>query len=193
MKKIFENKVFKIVTGCVKAVLAIVLISYIGLILVQRFSGNKSIMGYRFFTIATASMKGVYDVNDVIIVEDCDTSKLKIGDDVTYIGNRAGLEGKIITHRIIKVEDEKNGGKIFTTQGVAAENEDPPITDSQILGKVSGKLPFITQINHVVRSNVGFFTIVFVPLVLIIVLEILQTITDYQLEKHEIEEIQKGD
>lgn len=189
MKKIFENKVFKIVTGCIKAFLVIVLISYIGLIMIQRFSGNKSIMGYRFFTIATASMKGVYDINDVIIVEDYDTSLLNVGDDVTYIGNRAGLEGKIITHRIIKVEDESNGGKIFTTKGVSSPNEDPPIRDSQILGKVYGKLPFITQINHIVRSNVGFFSLVFVPLVLIIILEILQSVTDYQLEKHQIEKI----
>ena len=150
-------------------------------------------MGYRFFTVVTASMKGVYDVNDVIVVEDCDTATLKIGDDVAYLGSRAGLEGKIITHRIIKIEDQESGGRIFTTKGIASPNEDPPILDTQILGIVTGKLPFITQVNHIIRSNVGFFTLIFVPLVLIIVLEILQTITDYQLEKHEIQEIKKDE
>ena len=193
MKKIFENKIFKITTGVVKTFLVVVLVCYIGLILIQRFNGNKSIGGYRFFTVVTASMKGVYDVNDVIYVQDCDTSTLKVGDDVAYLGTRAGLEGKIITHRIIRAEDQSSGGRVFVTKGTASKNEDPPIMDTQILGIVKGKVPFITQVNHIVRSQAGFFTLIFVPHVLIIVLEILQTITDYQLEKHEIQEIKKDE
>lgn len=193
MKKIFDNRIFKIVTGIVKTFLVIVLVCYISLILIQRMNGNKSIMGYRFFTVVTASMKGVYNVNDVIYVQDCDTGSLKVGDDVAYMGSRAGLEGKIITHRIIRIEDQSSGGRIFVTKGTASKNEDPPIIDTQILGKVKGKVPFITQVNHMVRSQVGFFSLIFVPLVLIIVLEILQTITDYQLEKHEIQEIKKDE
>ena len=193
ISQILDNKVFKIVTGIIRFCVILTLACYIGFILVQRLTGNKSIGGYRVFTVVTASMKGVYNVNDVIIVKDCDTNKLKIGDDVAYLGNRAGLENKIITHRIIKLEEKSNGGRIFTTKGVASENEDPPITDDQILGQVVGVLPFITQINHLIHHNVGFFTLIFIPLVLVIVLEILQTITDYQLEKNEIREIDKDE
>ena len=59
------------------------------------------------------------------------------------------------------------------------------------MGRVIGTIPVITQINHVVQSQLGFFTVIFVPLVLVIVLEILQTITEYQIDRHEIQEIQK--
>lgn len=188
---LLDNKIFKIITGIIRFCVVAVLVFYVGFIIAQRLTGNKSIGGYRVFTVVTASMTGVYNVNDVIVVKDYDTAKLKVGDDVAYLGNRAGLENKIITHRIVKIEDDSDGGRIITTKGVALEYEDPAIRDEQILGKVVGVLPFITQINHLIHHNVGFFTLIFIPLVLVIVLEILQTITDYQLEKNEIQEIEK--
>ena len=191
MKKIFDNKVFKIVTGCIKAFIIFIMVFYVGFVIAPRISGNKSIMGYRFFTVATGSMKGVYNINDVIVVCDFDVKNLKVGDDVAYLGTRAGLEGKIIVHRIIRIENASDGKLLFTTKGVNSNVEDPVIKSEQILGKVSGKLPVITQINHLVRSQVGFFSLIFCPLVLVIVLEILQTITDYQLEKNEIQKIEK--
>ena len=119
-----------------------------------------------------------------------DTKKLKVGDDIAFIGNRGGLENKLVTHRIIKIEEESNG-RIFTTKGVKNSVEDPSITESQILGKVVGVVPVVTQINHVVKSQLGFFCLIFCPLVLVIVLEILQTITDIKLENNELQEINK--
>jgi len=191
MKKVFDNKIFKTVVGIVRTFLIIMMVFYVGFVILQRLSGNNSIMGYRFFTVATGSMKGVYNVNDVIAVQDCEVKNLKVGDDIAYMGRRAGLEGKIIVHRIIRIEDAADGSHILTTKGVNSAVEDPTINDSQVLGCVQGKIPVITQINHIVRSQVGFFTLIFIPLVLVIVLEILQTITDYQLDQNEIQRIEK--
>ena len=192
MKKIFDNRIFKFGIICIKAFLIIMMVFYVAFVVAQRLSGNQSIMQYRFFTVATGSMKGVYNINDVIAVHDCNSKDLNVGDDIAYIGTRAGLEGKIIVHRIIKVEDASDGGKILTTKGVNSPNSDPSITDDQVLGLVVGKVPVISQINHVVRSQVGFFSLIFCPLVLVIVLEILQSITDYQLEKKQIQEVKRS-
>lgn len=190
MGSIFNNKIFKIVYGTLKTIFFTILILYVVFICVQRLSGNNSVFGFRFFTVATGSMKGVYNVNDVIAVKDFDNKKLKVGDDIAFIGNRGGLENKLVTHRIIKIEEESNG-RIFTTKGVKNSVEDPSITESQILGKVVGVVPVVTQINHVVKSQLGFFCLIFCPLVLVIVLEILQTITDIKLENNELQEINK--
>ncbi len=191
MKKLFDNKIFRLIVGLVKTFIILVMICYVGFVIVQRITGNKSIMGYRFFTVATGSMKGVYNINDVIAVKDYDSNQLKVGDDIAYLGQRAGLEGKIIVHRLVKIEEGSDGGRVFTTKGVNSNVEDPVILDDQILGKVTGKVPIISEINHLVRSQLGFFSLIFCPLVVIIVLEILQTITDYQLEKNQIQEIEK--
>ena len=188
MGSIFNNKIFKIVYGTLKKIFFTILILYVVFICVQRLSVNNTVFGFRLFTVATGSMKGVYNVNDVIAVKDFDNKKLKVGDDIAFIGNRGGLENKLVTHRIIKIEEESNG-RIFTTKGVKNSVEDPSITESQILGKVVGVVPVVTQINHVVKSQLGFFCLIFCPLVLVIVLEILQTITDIKLENNELQEI----
>lgn len=190
MGSIFNNKIFKIVYGTLKTIFFIILILYVVFICVQRLSGNNSVFGFRLFTVATGSMKGVYNVNDVIAVKDFDNKKLKVGDDIAFVGNRGGLENKLVTHRIIKIEEESNV-RIFTTKGVKNSVEDPSITESQILGKVVGVVPVVTQINHVLKSQLGFFCLIFWPLVLVIVLEILQTITDIKLENNELQEINK--
>ena len=190
MGSIFNNKIFKIVYGTLKTIFFIILILYVVFICVQRLSGNNSVFGFRLFTVATGSMKGVYNVNDVIAVKDFDNKKLKVGDDIAFVGNRGGLENKLVTHRIIKIEEESNV-RIFTTKGVKNSVEDPSITESQILGKVVGVVPVVTQINHVVKSQLGLFCLIFWPLVLVIVLEILQTITDIKLENNELQEINK--
>ena len=192
MKKLnafFSNKIFKLIFGLLRFVVYGLLIVYVAFTLFQRFTNNSSFYGYRLFNVATGSMIPVYNINDVIIVKETDVNTLKVGDDVAYKGTRAGLEGKIITHRIIKIEEDKNGEVRFFTQGVNNPNADPSITGDQILGKVEGKLFFINQLNHVVKSNLGFFFLVFCPLVLVIALEIAQSIIEYKLEKNEIQEI----
>lgn len=191
VKKIFDNKLFQFAMGLVRFILGAIILFYVVFVVLQRFSGNKSVMGYRLFTVATGSMSGVYEVNDVIAVQDCDINTLKVGDDIAYQGNRGGLEGMLITHRIIKIEVGEDGKKIFTTKGVNAPAADPVISEKQVLGKVVGIVPLISLLNHVVKSQLGFFLLIFCPLVLIIVLEVLQTITDIQLEKNEIREIKK--
>ncbi len=192
MAKLFDNIIFKIIMGIIKTIFTILIVVYLGMILFQRITGNQSVMGYRLFTVATGSMAGVYDVNDVIAVKDFDVDKLKVGDDVAYQGTRGGLQGMLITHRIIRIEDKEDGsGRIFVTKGVNSPAEDPSIEEGQILGKVVGVVPVITTVNHIVKSQAGFFLLIFCPLVIIIVLEVLQTITDIQLEKHEIQEIKK--
>ena len=166
--KIFNNKIFRNVYMTIKICFILMVVLYLSFIMLQRLSGNKSIFGYRLFTVATGSMAGVYDINDVIIVKDCDTKSLKVGDDIAYQGIRGDLQGKLVTHRIIKMEEKSDGKYIYTTKGVAS-------------------------LNHVVKSQVGFFLLIFIPLVLVIVLEVLQTITDIKIEKNEIRRIEKNE
>ena len=192
MTNILHNKIFSIIYTIIRDIFFFVVILYLAFILLQRISGNNSIFGYRLFTVATGSMAGVYDINDVIAVKDYDVLKLKVGDDIAYRGSRGGLEGKLITHRIIRITNTDHG-RVYVTRGVNAPTEDPSIESYQILGKVVGVVPIISVLNHVIKSQLGFFALVFCPLVIVIVLEVLQTITDIKLEKEEIREINHND
>ena len=72
---------------------------------------------------------------------------------------------------------------IIHTKGVSNILEDPVITNNKIYGKVESKLTFISLINKTIKNKYGFFFLIFVPLVLVIFLEIADTITDQKLEK----------
>ena len=188
MKKLLDNKIFKLAFGIIKGIFFILICAYLAFIIIQNVSGNRSVFGYRMFDIASSSMSGVYEVHDVILVKDFDTSKLKVGDDIVYNGERAGLDGKLVTHRIISIENnEKEGGRIFTTKGVKNDIEDPAIHDNQVIGKVVGIVPIISPVNHIVKSQVGFFLCVFCPIVIIISLEVFTTLTEMKEEKIKLE------
>ena len=181
-----NNKVIKFIYGLFKFLIFTVLIVYVAFVLYQRFTDNASLFGYRVFTVASGSMTPAYNVNDVIYIKEVDPGTLKVGDDIAYQGEMGSFKGLIITHRIIDIEEESDGSLRIFTQGINNENEDPSINEDQILGKVYGKVFFISELNHVVKSTWGFFLLIFVPLTLVIVLEILETIVEYRLDNNKI-------
>ena len=189
MKK-SKLKKFTTIKWIVDIVTVLILVVYISTILIQRVSGNNSVLGYRMFNVASESMIPVYKVNDVIAVKDCNPDTLKVGDDIAYMGHDSSLDGKIITHRIIKIEDNK-GIKEITTKGINNDLTDPPITMNQILGKVVGVVPFISAINHLVMTQAGFFFLIFVPVVLIACMEIADTVIESKIAKKELIEIKE--
>ena len=176
------KKILRILSKIIKIGFLFIIILYLSFILVQKLSDNKGIGGYRVFTILTGSMKGVYNINDVVLVKEVDKSTLKVGDDIAYLGTKESYKGKIVTHRIIDIEN-KNNNRIIHTKGVSNILEDPVITNNKIYGKVERRLVLISLINKAIKNKYGFFFLIFVPLVLVIFLEIADTIVDRKLEK----------
>lgn len=184
LRKILDSKYFQIPYKIIKAIIFIVLLLYVVFTIIQRVSGNQSIFGYRLFAVATGSMVPDYNINDVLAIKEVNHNELKVGDDITYLGKKQDVSGKIVTHRIIDIE-EKNGKKTYLTKGINNEVEDPTIGDNQIYGKVVGKVPVVTQINHIVKNQYGFFFLIFLPLVIVIFLEIADTVTEMKQDKIE--------
>lgn len=187
LRKILDSKYFQIPYKIIKVMIIIVMVTYVTFIIAQRVSGNKSIFGYRIFTVATGSMIPDYDINDVLAIKEVNSNDLKIGDDITYLGKKLDVNGKIVTHRIIDIKTE-NGVKEFITKGVNSTAEDPAITDNQIYGKVLGKIPVVTTINHIIKNQYGFFFLIFLPLVTVVFLEIADTVTEIKTEKKKVED-----
>lgn len=187
LRKILDSKYFQIPYKIVKAIIIIVMVTYVTFVIAQRVSGNKSIFGYRIFTVATGSMIPDYEINDVLAIKEVNSNDLKVGDDITYLGKKLDVNGRIVTHRIIDIKTE-DGEKKFITKGINSVAEDPAITDDQIYGKVIGKIPIITTINHIIKNQYGFFFLIFLPLVTVIFLEIADTVTEIKTEKKKVED-----
>lgn len=181
---LFNNKIVKFIYGLLKTIVVIMVVVYIGFLALQRFSNNSSVMGYRVFRVVSPSMVPVYEVNDIVLVKDITLKELKVDDDITYQGTHGEMAGKIVTHRIIKIEESENGVDI-QTKGVANEDADPIIHFDQVYGKVVCELVPISIINGFLSNIYGFFFFIFVPFVVIVFVEILDTMNKLKEDNDE--------
>lgn len=188
MKKILNNKILKIVYNIIKFIVVGALILYVLFLAVQRFTNNSSVGGYRVFTIASGSMEPVYEMGDVLLVKEKSLDTLNVGDDITYIGEIGDFKDRIVTHRIIELnkEDDK-----IRTQGLANPEPDPVIKSNQILGKVTYKFVIISFLTKLTRNKIGFYFLIFVPLVLVIFLEVVDIVTQLKEESDDNEDKDK--
>lgn len=184
MRKIIDNKIFKIIYGIFKFIFIAILVIYIAFLAIQKFSDSGNIMGYRLYTIVTGSMEPELTVGDVILVEETSFDALKLKDVITYESKASGMEGMIVTHRIVDINKETQE---LITRGDANFADDPVITYDQVQGKVTYKFVLISLLTKLVRNKVGFYFIVFVPLVLVIFLEIADIVTQPKDEDDEDE------
>lgn len=180
MKKLFENRVFKLFFGLFKACFYVLAALYLIFLIAQSMSG-KGIAGYRVFTIKTGSMEPAYKVNDVILVKETKPEDLRVGDVVTYVADNTGK--MTITHRIISIEDQADGTAKIVTMGDANEYQDQSITSDKVLGKITYKFKIYSFITRLVNNKITFFFLIFVPLVVTIFLDIADGIMEREKEK----------
>lgn len=172
MKKKINLKPLEMIITIIKSICAILLILIIAVLALQRFSNNeKAIGGFRVFNVATGSMIPKYQVGDVLVVKEQDPNTLKVGDDITYLGEHGSFAGRVVTHQIIEIE-ETVGGRVFHTKGIANPAEDPTITGDQIYGKVIYKCILISLLTKLMNNMTAFYIVFFVPLAVLFFLQL---------------------
>ena len=171
------KNLLKIIWEVLKWVMSIFIILIVSVIVIQRVSNNKfTLGGYSIFTVVTQSMIPKYQVGDMLLAKSVDTSKLKVGDDVVYMGAVGTFQGKIVTHQIVEIEE--GSPRKFHTKGINNMIEDPVIDETQIFGKVVMKLTILSMISKVISNQVGFFFIIFVPIVVLVFGIVMDTVND---------------
>ena len=167
------RKAFEIISAIIRYLLWIIIIFVLAIVLVQRISNNqKSLAGIRIFTVVTESMVPEYNVGDTIIVKSIEPSKLKVGDDITYLGEKGSFSGKYITHRIINISQDETGMYKLRTQGIANPEPDPAINETQVYGKIIYKTLLISKLNGLVGNLYSMYFIILVPISIMIFFEI---------------------
>ena len=161
--KLEKNKPLVISYKIIKCLFSIIVGIMLVLILVQKFSNNNlAIGGIRIFWVASESMKPEYDIGDIIVTKKVDAGDLKVGDNVTYHGEKGQVQDVIVTHKIISSR-QSDGKYYFITKGTANETPDPEIKYSQIYGKVEYKtvvLSYISKLMNNVYIYYGMFTVI---------------------------------
>lgn len=178
----------KIIYKLIETCAVVFVLIFVCLVLGQRFTNNNlSLGGFRMFSVVSESMAPTYVVGDIIISKEVDTNKLEPGDDISYLGTEGTFKGKVITHRIVNIED-RDGKKVIQTKGINNQAADPYITPDQVYGKMIYKTRLLSKINKAIKTQEGFYLCIFIPLAIIIGSEILASSIEKYKEKHGIED-----
>ena len=132
-------------------------------------SAIPSFFGKSVLVIATPSMTGAVDADDVIIIEK--QSSYKVGDIITYL---PAAEATSVTHRIVRIEGEK-----FYAKGDANNSEDPdPIFESQIVGKMVKRIPKVGIIIEWLRTWQGVAFVIAIGVVVVVLVMVADGYAD---------------
>lgn len=154
-------KILKRSLGYILLGIALIVLVYA---LISRITGNNpAIFGLHFFRVSSSSMYPELDVGDVILVKETDPSELRLGDTISYEGRIGNYAGKVITHKIVAEPYEKNGVFHFTTRGIyQCYEDDPPIVESQVIGRYLCTIPLIGWVYEFFGHWYGFLTFVLI-------------------------------
>ena len=114
-----------------------------------------------------------YQIGDVILVKETEPDKIKIGDDVTYEGEKGSMKGMLVTHRVIDIE-EVDGKRVFHTQGIANNLEDPVVNEDQVNGVVQTKMYILSLICMLLNNKYVFYFCGILPLTIYVAFRIFK-------------------
>lgn len=169
LDKIKENKKLNFISNLIYILIFVIVVLMLIVVALQRFSNNDlAIGGYRMFSVATGSMIPVYEVGDILVSKEIDVQEIKVGDDIVYKGEKGSFQDKVITHRVISIESTEDGNYKIVTKGVANEEQDPEINQTQVYGKIVYKIKTLSLLGRLTKNIYVFYFIIFVPIGVII-------------------------
>lgn len=134
------------------------------------------LFGFEVYGVLTGSMEPEYPIGSLIYVKKIDTSKLQVGDTISF--NLS--ENVIATHRIVElVPDESNPSIIrYRTKGDANSVADSSLVDVEdIIGKVVFCLPQMGYFLNYIQSPTGIVTTILVSLLLVLLVFVSEMLT----------------
>lgn len=188
IEKVKNNKALKLIGNILYTIVFILVLLVLIVAILQRASNNTlSLKGYRIFSVATGSMVPKYNVSDVLLSKEIDVKDIQVGDDVVYIGKEGSFKNRVVTHQVIS-KTEQDGKYKFITKGIANTEEDPEIDGDQILGKIQYKFKILSLIGKMISNVYIFYFMIFVPIAIIIVKQIIVVIKSGKNDEDENED-----
>ena len=162
---------FLSILGNVFFVLLLLVMAALSFFLIQsRIAGGvPEVAGYQMYIVLSGSMSPEFDTGSLAFVQEVDTEELAVGDIITY--RSSADSDSLTTHRIVEII--KNGNTQFVTRGDANNVNDPvPVLDENVVGQVTGSVPYVGYALNFVQTRQGLILLIFVPGVLIIIYEL---------------------
>ncbi len=175
MKRTGIFKVLNIIKNIICWTLIVCLVTVLVTFFMSRKNGETpSLFGYSILRVSSGSMEPELMVNDVILDHKVDDVKtLKVGDIITFRGS-GQLEGRLVTHKIIKAPYSENGKLMLQTRGIANEIADQPIEAEDVRGIMICKIPYLDTVYNIFLSPWGL--LILIGLIVLIFIDEIVTI-----------------
>lgn len=159
-------KVFSVVRTIFVYLLALLIIIAAMLFAADK-SPNKSMFGYRYYTVLTDSMVPEFYSGDMVFVKLSNADSINTGDVITF--NPSSGSDAYLTHRVTEKIDDYQGSGVtcFRTKGDANDSEDSFLIDEErVIGKVQFHVPKMGIIVRFVQLRWYFI----VPLIVLLII-----------------------
>jgi signal peptidase I len=128
-------------------------------------SNTDLLLGIRSYTVLTGSMEPNLRTGSIIYT--VKNLGYNLNDIITF--KTAG--DVLVTHRVVRIEN--NGEVQYVTKGDANSiNDSTKLTADRIVGKTYFSIPYIGRIAGMLKTPEGLFTVVFLPAILIVLMEL---------------------
>ncbi len=155
--------------------IGIVFLAYYVDVMKNTKTGNWQPPLFQAYVIISQSMEPTIHVQDAIVIKREDN--LQVGDVCTYLSKNPSYFGIMITHRIIGINTNENGEKVYIFKGDNNYSADPmPVQKDQIYGKVVMKIPKIGYVQYFLSNAYGWIIAIVVPCVGIIAFDVMKLI-----------------
>ena len=176
-------------------------------------NGVPNFFGNQILIVLTDSMEPVYKVDEALFVRKIDASKLKVGDDITFIYPVKGIDTPV-THRIFDIKapyespETQDGHYLFTAHGVNTNSKQcggscyiddetgeniQYFNETKVLGKVVGHSMFVGLVFNFMTTPWGLLVLLLIPALYLIISSVIDIVRAAKLdEKAEVVATQDG-
>lgn len=174
LKKLHEGiSLLYTATVAVVTILAMCMIIYTIFMLRRGDRQEPGILGYSMFIVLSDSMSATdFDAGDLIIIRQTDVAQLQEGDIIVFISGAEENYGEKVAHKIRKCITDATGNFNFLTYGTSTGEDDRYIVKEQdILGKYQFRIPAIGRLLAFIKTGIGFFLLILLPLLILAVFQ----------------------
>ncbi len=180
MKKVLK-KIINVIIDIVVILVLVVSILIVTLSLTSKSMGVPNLFGVAPLSVQSNSMEDTFTTGDLLLsqVTNDPGETYEVGDIVTF---PIEIEGEIVlnTHRVVEVIEDDNI-TYYKTQGDNKNTNPEPDKDLQsastIVAKYTGtKIPGIGNALTFIRTQLGFFLCVLLPMIIFFVYEAIRVV-----------------
>lgn len=132
---------------------------------------KASLFGYKPNIVLSDSMQDTFAVGDLEISKAVDPETLEVGDIITFTSIDPASYQQVVTHKIREITTYE-GKPAFITYGTTTGVDDAyPVPFENVIGEYQFRLPKMGYFFEFLRTPAGYFTMILIPFLLLIILQ----------------------